>query len=220
MLVNFQRQFAADPPGAVLDGRDIGTVVFPDAPLKVYLDGSPREVSRAGSEVKCFFPEENLVIVEQRPSHRGFPSLLPIGLGSLPEHYTVRGGDVARVAGVPEVESVVGHAHVEGRELLRRERVHVAADRLDGVSDLSRCARVGALEQQVLEEVTRPGKLVRLVARPGAHPEAHRGDVRRRHRDDRRLERAQFVAAPGLSQPRKSGADEAFEIRYRVIWPE
>ncbi len=35
-----------------------------------------------------------------------------------------------------------------------------------------------------------------------------------------RWERAQFVAAPGLSQPRKAGADEAFEIRYRVIWPE
>src|ERR1700677_5106259 len=26
VLLNFQRQFAADPPGAVLDGRDIGTV--------------------------------------------------------------------------------------------------------------------------------------------------------------------------------------------------
>ncbi len=31
-LVNFQRQFAADPPGAVLDGRDIGTVICP-APM-------------------------------------------------------------------------------------------------------------------------------------------------------------------------------------------
>ena len=29
VLVNFQRQFAADPPGAVLDGRDIGTVICP-----------------------------------------------------------------------------------------------------------------------------------------------------------------------------------------------
>ena len=35
-----------------------------------------------------------------------------------------------------------------------------------------------------------------------------------------RWERAHFVAAPGLTQPRKAGADEAFEIRYRVIWPE
>ena len=40
-LLDFQRGFAADPPGgkrgAVLDGRDIGTVVCPDAPLKLYI---------------------------------------------------------------------------------------------------------------------------------------------------------------------------------------
>src|SRR6202171_3304696 len=34
-LVNFQRQFAADPPGAVLDGRDIGTVICPHAGVKI-----------------------------------------------------------------------------------------------------------------------------------------------------------------------------------------
>ena len=34
-LVNFQRQFAADPPGAVLDGRDIGTVICPNADVKI-----------------------------------------------------------------------------------------------------------------------------------------------------------------------------------------
>src|SRR6201989_3114638 len=30
-LIAFQRDFAAGPPGAVLDGRDIGTVICPDA---------------------------------------------------------------------------------------------------------------------------------------------------------------------------------------------
>ena len=34
VLLNFQRQFAADPPGAVLDGRDIGTVICPNADVK------------------------------------------------------------------------------------------------------------------------------------------------------------------------------------------
>jgi cytidylate kinase len=29
------------PPGLVADGRDMGTVVFPDAPLKIFLDASP-----------------------------------------------------------------------------------------------------------------------------------------------------------------------------------
>ncbi len=33
-----QRRFAETPPGAVLDGRDIGTVVFPDAGAKIFID--------------------------------------------------------------------------------------------------------------------------------------------------------------------------------------
>jgi len=36
-----QRRFAAKHHGAVMEGRDIGTVVFPDAELKVYLDAAP-----------------------------------------------------------------------------------------------------------------------------------------------------------------------------------
>ncbi|MDP3790269.1 MAG: (d)CMP kinase [Candidatus Omnitrophota bacterium] len=38
-MVNLQRK-AASGKGAVLEGRDIGTVVFPDADLKIYLDAS------------------------------------------------------------------------------------------------------------------------------------------------------------------------------------
>lgn len=64
------------------------------------LDGSPREVLRAGSEVKCFFPDEKLVIIENRASQRRFPALLPAGLGSLPDHYAIRAGGQGRVAGV------------------------------------------------------------------------------------------------------------------------
>lgn len=42
-LLDFQRQFASDPPGgrgAVLDGRDIGTVVCPDAAVKLFVTAS------------------------------------------------------------------------------------------------------------------------------------------------------------------------------------
>ncbi len=38
-LVEAQRRFAATPPGAVLDGRDIGTVVCPDATVKLLRHG-------------------------------------------------------------------------------------------------------------------------------------------------------------------------------------
>ncbi len=40
-LLEFQREFARRPPGAVLDGRDIGTVVCPDADVKIYVTASP-----------------------------------------------------------------------------------------------------------------------------------------------------------------------------------
>jgi len=41
VLVLFQRQFAAAPPGAVIDGRDIGTVICPDAPVKIFVTATP-----------------------------------------------------------------------------------------------------------------------------------------------------------------------------------
>ncbi|WP_371061455.1 d(CMP) kinase [Rhodosalinus sp. 5P4] len=39
-LVDFQRAFAARAGGAVLDGRDIGTVICPDAPVKLFVTAS------------------------------------------------------------------------------------------------------------------------------------------------------------------------------------
>lgn len=40
-LLDMQRKFAARPGGAVLDGRDIGTVICPDAPAKLFVTASP-----------------------------------------------------------------------------------------------------------------------------------------------------------------------------------
>ena len=45
MLVERQRQLGAGG-GIVMEGRDIGTVVFPDADVKIYLDASPEERAR------------------------------------------------------------------------------------------------------------------------------------------------------------------------------
>ncbi len=41
VLRDFQLTFAAQEPGAVLDGRDIGTVIAPQAPAKLYVTASP-----------------------------------------------------------------------------------------------------------------------------------------------------------------------------------
>lgn len=57
ILVNAQREFAIKEPGSVLDGRDIGTVVCPQADIKLFITASPekraerrhREVGEKGS---------------------------------------------------------------------------------------------------------------------------------------------------------------------------
>ena len=45
-LVDFQRHFASGPPGAVLDGRDIGTVICPHADVKIFVVADPRVRAR------------------------------------------------------------------------------------------------------------------------------------------------------------------------------
>ena len=42
-LLNLQRRFAHQPGGAVLDGRDIGTVICPDAHVKLWIDAAVEE---------------------------------------------------------------------------------------------------------------------------------------------------------------------------------
>jgi cytidylate kinase len=45
-LLAFQRDFAAKPPGAVLDGRDIGTVICPQAEVKIFVTAAPEVRAR------------------------------------------------------------------------------------------------------------------------------------------------------------------------------
>jgi cytidylate kinase len=45
-LLDFQRDFAAQPPGAVLDGRDIGTVICPGADVKIFVIATPEARAR------------------------------------------------------------------------------------------------------------------------------------------------------------------------------
>lgn len=45
-LLGFQRSFGRTPPGAVLDGRDIGTVVCPDAEAKIFVTAAPEVRAR------------------------------------------------------------------------------------------------------------------------------------------------------------------------------
>lgn len=53
-LLAFQRDFAATAPGAVLDGRDIGTVICPDADVKIFITASPEaRAARRAAEYRA-----------------------------------------------------------------------------------------------------------------------------------------------------------------------
>jgi cytidylate kinase len=57
-LVQLQREFAVGV-NAVFEGRDIGTVVFPNAQLKIFLTGKPEvRAKRRFEELRAKFPEE------------------------------------------------------------------------------------------------------------------------------------------------------------------
>ena len=68
-LLDFQRAFATPPgaPGAVIDGRDIGTVVCPDATAKLFVDARPEiRAHRRWLELKAAgnAPAESAILAE------------------------------------------------------------------------------------------------------------------------------------------------------------
>jgi len=88
-LLQFQRDFAATPPdganGAVLDGRDIGSVVCPDAPAKLFITASAevraerrlKELLGRGSEAIYARVLEDMKERDARDSSRAAAPLEP-----------------------------------------------------------------------------------------------------------------------------------------------
>ena len=82
-LLEQQRRLGRRPPGAVLEGRDIGTVVFPEAPLKVFLTATPKERARrrardleaAGETVDLEMLEAQIAERDARDSGRAIAPL-------------------------------------------------------------------------------------------------------------------------------------------------
>jgi cytidylate kinase len=56
-LLERQRALAAEPGGIIMAGRDIGTVVLPDAELKIFLDASVEERARRRTEEREIAPD-------------------------------------------------------------------------------------------------------------------------------------------------------------------
>ena len=83
-LLDLQRSFRV-APGLVADGRDMGTVVFPDAPCKVFLTATPEERARRryeqlrgqGSDVTLERIREELHQRDERDTQRKVAPLRP-----------------------------------------------------------------------------------------------------------------------------------------------
>jgi len=84
-LLDLQRVFAARKPGAVLDGRDIGTVVCPDAEAKIFVTASPeerarrrtRELQQRGDNITYEAVLTDIRERDDRDSRRAYAPLVP-----------------------------------------------------------------------------------------------------------------------------------------------
>jgi cytidylate kinase len=83
VVLAFQRDFGRTPPGAVLDGRDIGTVIFPDADVKIFVTASPEvrarrravELEQAGDRVD---EAEVLADIRRRDDRDAMRAIAPL----------------------------------------------------------------------------------------------------------------------------------------------
>lgn len=80
-LLDLQRSFARKQPGAVLDGRDIGTVICPDAEAKLFITASPEvRAKRRQKELGSSDYEAVLADIrarDERDSQRAAAPLVP-----------------------------------------------------------------------------------------------------------------------------------------------
>jgi cytidylate kinase len=82
-LLDRQQQFAEQPGGAVLDGRDIGTVIAPDADVKLFVTASPevraqrrvRELMERGMMAHHGDVLADILARDERDSHRAVAPL-------------------------------------------------------------------------------------------------------------------------------------------------
>ena len=112
-LMNYQRAFATQPPGAVLDGRDIGTVIAPGADVKLFVVATPEvrakrrvlELRRRGEEADEQEVLADLLRRDERDSRRTAAPLKPAPDAHLLDT-THLGIDAAFRAAVAIIEAV------------------------------------------------------------------------------------------------------------------
>ena len=124
-LVEMQRAFAAEPPGAVLDGRDIGTVVCPDAIAKLYVTAGPevRARRRTAEMRECGMTADEAAVLadlrrrDERDASRAISPLRPAADAHLLDTSEMTIEAAFRAA-----------VDIVDRAVLARERVHPEPD--------------------------------------------------------------------------------------------
>jgi len=122
-IVEIQRSWVQDHDGnAVVEGRDIGTVVFPDAPVKIYLAASPavRAARRSGDdEATGKTVEEIAAEIQARDEKDSTRAASPL-----------RSADDATIidTSLMSVEQVVDRVISIARQATERQRDEVSSD--------------------------------------------------------------------------------------------
>jgi len=83
-LLEFQRNFSQKTPGAVLDGRDIGTIVCPDAKIKIFLTASLEarakrryvELNKHGGKIRFKTILDQIKVRDERDQTRSFSPMV------------------------------------------------------------------------------------------------------------------------------------------------
>ena len=98
-MVERQRKFARESgrAGVVVEGRDIGTVVFPDARVKFYLDASPAERARRRAAQSGGRAEEEQVAIRSRDEADAGRAVAPMKAAEDALHVDTTGLDVGQV---------------------------------------------------------------------------------------------------------------------------
>ncbi len=86
-LLDLQQAFARQPGGAVLDGRDIGTVIAPDAPAKLFITATPetratrrwKQLTARGDDISFEAMLADIVKRDERDAGRGAAPMVQAG---------------------------------------------------------------------------------------------------------------------------------------------
>jgi cytidylate kinase len=168
-LLAFQRSFARN--GAVLDGRDIGTVIFPDAPIKLFVTATV--AARAQRRWRELTAKGEAVSLPTTPSWSTPPASPPTRCSTAPAAWSAQWQQARR--------SLLGHA-VRCVQRVRRGRLRFAR------SGLPRQA------QQIKPPQLRHGESRGRHNQQGQQPAApHRGAGPEQTGGNTAFERAKFV---------------------------